>query len=151
MKAKRGKKTEVMSSRGRIILYSIAALLALAGLADATYLTVQAFTGETAICGGSSGCFAVLGSAYAKIGVIPTAAFGVLGYFGVFSFATFAAFGSNRAAKFFGWNVWVMFVGTLWLLYVQAFVLHAFCRFCLFSAATTFLLTGLIVARNPSD
>jgi uncharacterized membrane protein len=34
---------------------------------------------------------------------------------------------------------------------VQAFLLHAFCRYCLFSAAITFLLTGLIVAtpRRP--
>jgi uncharacterized membrane protein len=40
-------------------------------------------------------------------------------------------------------------VATLWLLYVQAFVLHSFCRFCLFSAAITFLLMGLVVATPP--
>jgi uncharacterized membrane protein len=40
-----------------------------------------------------------------------------------------------------------MFVTTLWLLFVQAFILHAFCRYCLFSAAIIFLLTGLVVAR----
>jgi uncharacterized membrane protein len=39
-----------------------------------------------------------------------------------------------------------MFLGTVWLLYVQAFLLHAYCRFCLFSAATTFLLAGLVIA-----
>jgi len=42
-----------------------------------------------------------------------------------------------------------MFLGTLWLLYVQAFLLHAYCRFCLFSAATTFLLAGLVIALPP--
>jgi hypothetical protein len=31
-----------------------------------------------------------------------------------------------------------MFLVTLWLLYVQAF-LHAFCRYCLFSAALVWL------------
>jgi uncharacterized membrane protein len=43
-----------------------------------------------------------------------------------------------------------MFAVTLWLLYVQAFLLHAFCRYCLFSAALVFLLTGLVVALPPS-
>jgi uncharacterized membrane protein len=43
-----------------------------------------------------------------------------------------------------------MFAVTLWLLYTQAFILHAFCRYCLFSAAMVFLLAGLIVAsRSP--
>ena len=48
-------------SRGRMILYSVAALFCLLGLADATYLTVLALTGETAACGGQAGCFEVLG------------------------------------------------------------------------------------------
>jgi uncharacterized membrane protein len=133
-------------SRGRVVLYSIAALFCLCGLADATYLTVLALTGETAACGGQTGCFEVLGSAYAKIGGIPVAAFGVAGYFTAFTCAVFAAFNSPRARKFFALTVGALFVATLWLLYVQAFLLHAFCRYCLFSAAITFLLMGLVVA-----
>jgi uncharacterized membrane protein len=34
-----------------------------------------------------------------------------------------------------------MFAVTLWLLLVQAFVLHAFCDYCLLSAVVTVLLT----------
>jgi uncharacterized membrane protein len=137
--------------RGQVIVFSIAALIAVAGLADATYLTVQALTGETAICGGSTSCFQVLGSAYARIGRIPLAAFGVLAYFGAFSFATFAAYGYARARTLFVLMVWSMFAVTLWLLYVQAFLLHAFCRYCLLSAAATFLLAGIVVATPRSD
>jgi uncharacterized membrane protein len=129
----------------------VAACISLAGLADAIYLTVMALTGETAACGGSTGCFEVLGSAYARIAGIPVAGLGVLGYLAVFSFATFAAFGYKRAHGFFAWTVWAMFAMTLWLLYVQAFVLHAFCRYCLFSAAFTFLLAGLVVASPPPE
>jgi uncharacterized membrane protein len=136
-------------SRGRMILYSIAALFCLCGLADATYLTVLALTGETAACGGQTGCFEVLGSAYAKVGGIPVASFGVVGYFTAFTCAVFAAFNSPRGRKFFALTVGALFVATLWLLYVQAFLLHAFCRYCLFSAAITFLLMGLVVA-SPS-
>jgi uncharacterized membrane protein len=138
-------------SRGRIILYSIAALFCLIGLADATYLSVIALTGETAACGGQAGCSEVLSSAYSKIGGIPVALFGVVAYFTAFTFAIFTASEFGRARKFFALTVGAMFVGTLWFLYVQAFVLHSFCRYCLFSAAITFLLMGLVVAApSPS-
>ena len=137
-------------SRFRNILYIVIAIVSLAGLADAAYLTVQALTGETAACGGSPDCFRVLGSSYAKVAGMPMAAFGSLAYFSVFSFATFAAFGYARARLFLILTVGAMFLVTLWLLYVQAFLLHAYCRYCLFSAAITFLLAGLVIALPPS-
>jgi uncharacterized membrane protein len=133
-------------ARARTVVYSIAAFFCLLGLADATYLTVIALTGETAACSGQAGCFQVLGSAYSKLARIPVAAFGVAGYFTAFTFAIFAAFDYARARKFFALTVGVLFAATLWLLYVQAFLLHAFCRYCLFSAAICFLLMGLVVA-----
>jgi uncharacterized membrane protein len=134
----------------RTILYAISAIVALAGLADATYLTVQALTGETLVCGGSPDCFRVLGSSYARVGGIPVALFGSLAYFSVFSFATFAAFGYGRARTFLSVTVSGMFAVTLWLLYVQAFMLHAFCRYCLFSAALIFMLAALVVLTPRS-
>ena len=137
-------------SRFRTVLYAVAAIVSLVGLADATYLAVQALTGETLGCGGSPDCFRVLGSSYARVGGIPVALFGTLAYFSVFTFATFAAFGYVRARTFLILTVGVMFLATLWLLYVQAFLLHAYCRYCLFSAAITFLLAGLVIALPPS-
>jgi uncharacterized membrane protein len=138
------------ASRFRTILYAAVAIVSMAGLADATYLTVQALTGETLSCGGSPDCFRVLGSSYAKVGGIPVAIFGALAYFSVFAFAIFAAFGYARAPKFLVLMVGMMFLATIWLLYVQAFLLHAYCRYCLFSAATTFLIAGLLIAVPPS-
>ena len=137
-------------SRFRTILYTLAAIVSLAGLADATYLAAQALTGETLGCGGSPDCFRVLGSSYARVGGIPVALFGTLAYFSVFTFATFAAFGYVRARTFLILTVGAMFLASLWLLYVQAFLLHAYCRYCLFSAAITFLLAGLVMALPPS-
>jgi uncharacterized membrane protein len=138
-------------SRFRTILYAVAAIVSVAGLADATYLTVQALTGETLSCGGSPDCFRVLGSSYAKVGSVPVALLGAVAYFSVFAFATFAAFGYARARTFLIPTVAAMFLATLWFLYVQAFVLHAYCRYCLFSAAITFLLTGLLIAVPSSQ
>ena len=151
MKPKAKSETEVVGSRARTVLNTIAAFIALAGLADATYLAVTAITGDTAACGGSAGCLEVLRSGYARIAGIPVSVLGVFGYFAAFSFATFAGFGYKRARGLLAWTVWVMFAMTLWLLYVQAFMLHAFCRYCLFSAAFTFLLAGLVVASPVPD
>jgi uncharacterized membrane protein len=137
--------------RIQTIFYTAAALVALIGLGEATYLTVMFLSGETAVCGGSSNCFQVLGSSYARIGKVPLSGLGVLAYFSAFSFATFAGFGYALARKFFSWTVLAMFCVTLWLLYVQAFRLHAFCKYCLFSAALIFLLTGLVVATPAAE
>jgi uncharacterized membrane protein len=136
-------------SRFRTILYAVVAIVAVAGLADAAYLTVEALTGETLSCGGSPDCFRVLGSSYARLSGIPVAMLGTLAYFTVFSFATFAAFGYSWAPRFLPLIAGAMFLMTLWLLYVQAFLLHAYCRYCLFSAAITFLIAGLLIAVPP--
>ena len=68
-------------------LHTLAALLAVAGLADSIYLTVTHLTGEDVTCLASSGCSEVLSSAYASVGPIPLGAFGALGYFLAFSLA----------------------------------------------------------------
>jgi len=150
MKKDRTEKSTTSRSRTEIIFYIAAALVAVIGLTEATYLTVIFLSGETAVCGQSADCFKVLGSSYARVGGFPVAGLGALAYFSVFTFAIFAAFDYNRAKKFFGWTVLTMFAVTLWLMFVQAFRLHAFCRYCLFSAALVFLLTGLVVARPSS-
>ena len=128
------------------LIYWVLALIALLGLADATFLTVAHLTGDDAVCGSAVGCSTVLGSSYAAIKGIPTAAFGAIAYFTVFSSAILAAFGYARARGFLIVVIVAMFLGSLYFLYLQAFVLHAFCPFCLFSAAMTFLLMGLVVA-----
>jgi len=129
-------------------LFALAALLSLGGLADSIYLTVTHLTGENAACFASSGCSEVLSSAYASLGEIPLAALGVLGYFAAFSCSVLAAFGYPRARIFLSGLVAGMLAATLWLLYVQAFVLHAFCDFCLISAALTLSLSVIVGASH---
>lgn len=133
-----------------VVFYWALAIIALLGLADATFLTVAHLTGDDAVCGSAVGCSTVLGSSYAAIKGIPTAAFGAIAYFTVFSSAILAAFGYTRARSFLLVLIVAMFVASLYFLYLQAFVLHAFCPFCLFSAAMTFLLTGLVIALPPT-
>ncbi|MBA3883576.1 MAG: vitamin K epoxide reductase family protein [Chthoniobacterales bacterium] len=136
-------------SRAAVIVYSIAALLTLAGLADATYLTASHLSGETVTCFGTANCSEVLGSSYAKIGPAPLAAFGVAAYLVAFIAAVLAAFGEPRARSVLMVAVAAMFLATLWLLYVQAFILHAYCSYCLLSAALTFALAGIVIVVPP--
>ncbi|MDQ3806475.1 MAG: vitamin K epoxide reductase family protein, partial [Acidobacteriota bacterium] len=122
-----------------------AACVALVGLLDSVYLTVEHVSGRSVRCVVVSGCDAVLSSSYASVGGnVPLAAVGALAYFLVFSLATLAAFGYRVRGALAG-LVALMFAFTLWLLYVQAFVLHAFCTYCLLSAAVTTALAFLVI------
>src|SRR5690349_4477599 len=121
MKKDRAAQPVTSRSRTEIIFYIAAAIVALIGLTEATYLTVVFLSGETAVCGQSPDCFKVLGSSYAKIGGFPVSGLGALAYFSVFTFAIFAAFDYRHARRLFTWTVFAMFATTLWLLFVQAF------------------------------
>jgi uncharacterized membrane protein len=130
------------------VVYGPAMLISLIGLADSVYLTVQHLTGQSVRCTVSSGCSAVLSSPYATFAGVPTAAFGALAYFAAFSFATLATFGYGRARIGLALLIAPMLITTLWLLYVQVFVLRAYCEFCLLSAAATLTLTALVAAAR---
>jgi uncharacterized membrane protein len=133
-------------------LFAIMACLALVGLSDAIYLTVQHVTGQSVRCTVVSGCSEVLSSEYAAINGIPLALIGAVAYFTVFSLATLAAFGYPLVGKLLAVVVGLMFLTSLWLIYLQAFVIGHFCQFCLLSALVTIVLTGLVlvVFRRPA-
>lgn len=124
----------------RIRIYAVAALLSLIGLADAIYLTIEHVTGQSVRCTIIAGCSEVLSSSYAVVAGVPLAMIGAAAYFSVFSLATLAVFGYRIAGTLLTPLIACMFLVSLWLIYLQAFVIHAFCQFCLFSAAITILL-----------
>jgi uncharacterized membrane protein len=131
--------------------YALAALVSLVGLADAIYLTIEHLSGRSVRCTIVSGCSEVLSSSYASVGGVPLAMIGAAAYFAVFSLAVLAAYSYKRAAKLLTVTVGLMFITTLWLLYLQAFVIKHFCQFCLLSALVTFVLTVLIVSSLRRD
>lgn len=131
-------------------LYITAAIVSLLGLADAIYLTVEHVTGQSVRCTIIAGCSEVLSSRYAVMGGVPLAAVGAAAYFSVFSLATLAAFGYRVAGTLMTALVLLMFLFSLWLIYLQAFVIHAFCQFCLLSAAVTTALTVIALFARRS-
>ena len=126
-------------------LYALVALVSLFGLADALYLTIEHVTGQSVRCTIVSGCSEVLSSRYAVFAGVPLAMIGAAAYFSVFSLATLAAFGYRIAGALLVPLVATMFLVTIWLIYLQAFVIEQFCQYCLLSAAITFVLSVILV------
>lgn len=122
----------------------LAAVVALIGVADSIYLTIHHYTGEKVPCSIVEGCEQVLTSSYAEVAGYPLAAFGAMAYFVAFSLGILAAFGNRLMWTLFTIQTVLMMIFTVWLVYLQASVIGAFCQFCLLSAATT--LTLFIIA-----
>lgn len=126
----------------------VAAVFTLIGIADSVYLTVHHYTAEPIPCSLTGGCEKVLTSGYAEVAGVPIAAFGALAYFAAFSLAILAAFGNRAMWGLFGVQATIMAAVSLYLIYVQAFVLNAFCQFCLVSAATSLCLFLIFIASR---
>lgn len=132
-----------MSAVGKIPF--ISAVVAVAGLADAIYLTIHHYNAEPVPCGAGFDCEMVLTSQWADFHGIPLAAFGAAAYFAAFALAVLAAFGDRRMWMFHGIVVVLMACFSGYLIYVQAALIGAFCQYCLISAGTTFTLLILFI------
>lgn len=144
MAAKSIDQTAHPANRRGITLYAAAALVSLIGLADSIYLTIEHVTGQSVRCTVIFGCSEVLSSPYATVRGYPLALVGAIAYFVVFSLATLAAFSYEFVPRLLAIVVGLMLLTTLWLLYLQAFVIRHFCQFCLLSALVTITLSALV-------
>jgi uncharacterized membrane protein len=135
-------------ARRSIYLFSAVALLSLVGLADAIYLTVEHLAGRTVRCTITNGCEEVLTSTYATVAGFPLAGLGALVYFIAFSLAILAAFGNRRAGDSLLYVAALMLAVSVYLFILQAFVIHAFCQFCLLSGAVTLLIALTVAAER---
>jgi uncharacterized membrane protein len=128
----------------------ITPLLAAAGLAVAAYLTLIELTGDQAFCGPVGDCNAVQQSSYAFLfGVIPIGVLGVLGYAAFILMWSASRFVSGRLRDLLRIGLFaVALVGTLfsvYLTFLEPFVLGATCAWCLTSAVLQTLLLWLTV------
>ncbi len=128
----------------------------LVGMAASGYLTYTHLAHVDPVCYGVGDCAYVQASSYAKIFGIPIALLGLLAYMGMFLLAIAAytvldeARGYLAQQALFG----LAFAGTLYsayLTYVEAFVLHAWCIYCVTSAiaiTAVCVLAGIEVSRS---
>jgi len=110
-------------------------VLSFLGFADATFLSAEALIGEAPNCVIFSGCEKVTTSSYSHIGPIPIAIFGALFYLSVFVL-TLLFLDRKKVTVM----IYVSYLSipallfTLYLVYLQFFVLQAVCIYCMFSA-----------------
>ena len=131
-------------------LWLASVLLALTGAVDSAYLAFLKFTGTVAACSDIGDCEAVNNSKYAEIGGIPLALLGLLGYLAILAFLILETqFPSWRDALHLGVFGFTL-AGTIYsvyLTYIEIFVLHAVCPYCVVSAVVMLLLFAISIIR----
>lgn len=132
--------TPLSAKRNKLIV--AIGVFAFLGFADSVYLTISHYFALQLPCSILHGCEEVLSSPYSMVGPIPLAAFGVAFYL----FALFVAIHlytsapSRRydaglfALTAIGFGMSGVFEG------IQAFIIHAFCEYCAFSALLSTLM-----------
>jgi uncharacterized membrane protein len=137
--------SEPQTESSRDWTWSGAIVLALIGLVDSIYLSYIKLANQAASCAIFGGCEAVNNSRFAAVGGVPVAVIGAAGYLLilVLLYLDRPGAGGSEAVRFafFG----VTLAGTLYsiyLTYIEFFVLEAVCPFCVLSAVA---MVGLFV------
>jgi uncharacterized membrane protein len=130
---------------------TIIPVLAFLGFIDSVYLTVQHYAGVVPPCDVTHACETVLTSQYATVGPLPIATFGI-GYFLVIMILAilYLQQKQRKTLQVLFALSGLAFISALGLLYIQAFLLHAFCQYCLFAEAMMtliFVLSCFLILR----
>lgn len=132
------------------------ALLALVGLFVALYLWLHALGFGGAIkCGASGGCEVVQTSQWAVFLGLPVAFYGVAGYFTLLAVAILGlrpgALLERKWSVLLAGLASVGFLFTVYLTYVELFVIRAICRWCVGSAViiTLIWMVSVFALRRP--
>jgi uncharacterized membrane protein len=125
-------------------------LLALAGIGVAGYLTWVHYAGVTPICATGGGCERVQTSSYSELTGVPVALLGLAGYLAILVLALIP----GELGRLAGAGVAMVGAGfSLYLTYLELFVINAICQWCVASAlimCAIAVLSVLRVARAPS-
>ncbi len=117
------------------------------GFLDATYLAAEHFAGGIPECSFLSGCELVTTGDYSMLGPIPVAYLGLAYYLVVFVLVmAYRECGVRKILKYLGYLTFFGFLFSLWLIYLQAFIIEAFCLYCIISATTSTILFILVLA-----
>jgi uncharacterized membrane protein len=124
-------------------------LCTLAGFADSLYLTWYHYDPAVRACVGSGSCEMVNGSRFAMLGGVPVALIGAVGYLLILGALGARRWGPPGGRPLAGYVTYgLAAAGTAFSLYltaIEVFVLHAYCTWCLLSAA---LVTAVCVVAT---
>lgn len=115
-------------------------VVAFIGFADATYLTITHYLQAVPPCL-TGGCEAVTTSQYATWGGVPVALVGAIYYFVILlSALLYLVEGWQGSLKIIKYLPVAGLLGSIYFVYLQAFVIGQWCQYCLLSATTSTLL-----------
>ena len=124
------------------------------GALDSAYLTWVKLAHLQPFCGGSNACDTVNTSIYSQVGGIPIAVLGLAAYLVLAALLLL----EERASALATWGPVAVFgmalTGTLYsayLTYVELYVLHAVCPYCVVSAVCIAGILALSVVRLARD
>ena len=121
------------------------------GLFDSGYLSMLEFRGQTGLaCDlGGFNCDAVLTSQYSRFLNIPLAYWGLAYYSALFFLAiVYLDLRNRRILQLIELLLWSGFFVSLVLLYLQAFILRAFCLYCVISEVVVFsMILGYLILK----
>lgn len=130
-------------------------LLGLIGLIDAIYLTAKFYAQSSVFCSLlNNGCDLVTSSRYASFWEIPIALVGIIYYaLIIFLAALFWRKASDKILSILRLISTAGFLFSLWLLYLQVFVIKALCLYCIISAVTSTLIfiISLLVKNHKTN
>jgi len=133
-----------------------AALLSLLGLFVSTYLYLYKIGRIGTLACGTGACEAVQASVWSRFAGVEVALIGMIGY-GALLLVSLASLQPALAGRRWPVTTLAVLAGigvgfTLYLTYIELFVLHAICRWCVGSATiiVAILLVALLDLRSPS-
>jgi uncharacterized membrane protein len=120
-------------------------VLAIIGIALASYLTYVHYAGIKPACTAGESCTKVQTSVYSKLAGVPVALMGLLGYVAILGSLLAPASENSRLATMA--LTLVGFAFSAYLTYRELFSIHAICEWCVSSAVLLTLLTCMSVWR----
>jgi uncharacterized membrane protein len=127
-------------------LRAVAAVLAVAGIGVASYITIADAGGGAPTClAGGHGCETVANSRYSHLAGINVAAIGIVGYV-VLLLAAAAPGDTGRVAGLL--FALIGFGFSAYLTYLELFVIDAICQWCVASACLMALLLAVNACRT---
>jgi uncharacterized membrane protein len=119
-------------------------VLCVIGIGIAGYLTYVHYAGLKVLCLSSGGCETVQASRYAKLGGIPVATLGLVGY--IVILGSLALRGELGRAVGFGIALFG-FCFSMYLTYRELFTIKAICQWCVSSAVVMTIVVILTLIR----
>ncbi len=126
-------------------------LFALLGFADATYLTLKHYSGSPITCSLTHGCDIVTTSAYSQILGVPVALLGALYYLSVILLSIFVLDRKNtNILRLISRLSWLGLGASVYFIIIQAFILNAWCQYCIGSAitSTSLFVVGMVYLKK---